>query len=81
MHPLRTVLVVACTACVLPLSGCASWEQQQAEVAHDPNHKQYLTGSRLAYKGRGAPDAVKSVSAQDARDQMRTNIESRPQSQ
>ena len=72
-------LVVSLAA--LSLCACASWDEQFAQTQHDPNHKQYLTGSRLPHKGRGGPDAIKNVSAQDARDQMRTVMENKPQSQ
>lgn len=72
-------LLLALPATVV-LSACASWDQHVAATEHDPNHKQLMTGSRIAHKGRGGPDAVKKVSAQDARDQMRVNIENQPQS-
>jgi hypothetical protein len=72
-------LLIGLSATIL-LSACASWDEHVAAPAHDPNHKQFMTGSRLAHKGRGGPDAVKKVSAQDARDQMRVNIENQPQS-
>lgn len=74
MHRLSLI----CTATLL--SACAGLPAP-VEPAHDPNHKQFMTGSRIAFKGRGGPDAVKTVSAQDARDQMRTVIESKPQSE
>jgi hypothetical protein len=67
-------------ATTVMLSACASWDEQIAVPEHDPNHKQLMTGSRIAHKGRGGPDAVKKVSAQDARDQMRVNIENQAQS-
>lgn len=73
-------LAASALACLF-LGACASWDNSVAQATHDPNHKQYMTGSRLAYKGRGGPDAVKTVSAQDARDQMRTTMENKPQSQ
>jgi hypothetical protein len=45
---------------------------------HDPEHKQLLTGSRIAYKGRGGPDAVKTASRESMKEQMRSVVESRP---
>ena len=61
------------------LGACASMEALP-EVQHDPNHKQFLTGSRIAHKGRGGPDAVKSMSGETVKDAMRSRIEAEPQS-
>jgi hypothetical protein len=63
----------------LLLGACASWEEHAVAVGHDPDHKQYLTGSRIAHKGRGGPDAVKTISGHGMREQMRTNMEIEPQ--
>ena len=72
MSPRRILWILA-----LLLSACASWEPP-AEAQHDPEHKQLLTGSRIAYKGRGGPDAVKTASRESMKEQMRSVVESRP---
>ncbi len=71
--------IVAAVFATTLLPGCASW-QEVPEAKHDPDHKQYVTGSRIAYKGRGGPDAVKTITREGVADQMRARIEAVPKS-
>jgi|GEM_PF-5984997 len=73
---MRLALPIA--AAVL-LSACASFDGP-ADAELDPNHKQFMTGSRIAHKGRGGPDAVKTISQQGIKEQMRNSMEREPQS-
>jgi hypothetical protein len=75
---MRIQSVIALTTAAL-LSACASWDGHVAAADHDPDHKQFMTGSRIAHKGRGGPDAVKTISGHGMREQMRTNMENEPQ--
>lgn len=75
---MRIQSVIALSTAIL-LSACASWNEQVATAEHDPDHKQFMTGSRIAHKGRGGPDAVKTISGHGMREQMRINMEREPQ--
>lgn len=59
-------------ATALALAACAS-TGDDTEAQPDPNHKQYVTGTRLPFKGRGGPDSVKSVSRESMADEMNTH--------
>jgi hypothetical protein len=75
---MRIQSVIALSTAVL-LSACASWDGHVAGAEQDPDHKQFMTGSRIAHKGRGGPDTVKTISGHGMREQMRTNMEIEPQ--
>lgn len=77
MRTLTPFFTLTTLSAALLLSACASWEPP-AEAQHDPEHKQLITGSRIAYKGRGGPDAVKTASRESMKEQMRSVVESRP---
>lgn len=53
------------------LMGCASGPVED-EVQLDPNHKQFVTGTRVPFKGRGGYDAinVKVTDKQSAKDAL-----------
>lgn len=60
------------------LTACAGMTPEPE--SSDPDHKQFVTGSRIPYKGRGGPDAVKTMTKEGMADQMRNVIEPRPTS-
>lgn len=59
-------------AAALVSGGCAA-PGEANEAPPDPNHKQYVTGTRLPFKGRGGPDSVKTVSRESMADEMNTH--------
>lgn len=62
------------------LSGCSSYATQAEQQAQaDPDHKQLYTGSRIAHKGRGGADALRTIGRAEMKDNMMKVLEAQPQ--